>query len=56
VRLFAVTVFVDADDSVAAIQVAGDLWSNVTAVLESAALDDGTVKVRPARKGEGPQE
>jgi hypothetical protein len=55
-RRFAVTVIVEAEDSVDAIEKAGDLWVNVPAVQELAALDDGTVKVRPARAGEGPQE
>jgi hypothetical protein len=53
-RLYAVTVYVEAEDSVHAIDVAGDLWVDVEEVQHLAALDEGTVKVRPARKNEGP--
>ncbi len=48
-KLFAVTVKVEADDTIGALEAAGDLFANMEAVHQLAALENGVVAVRPAR-------
>jgi hypothetical protein len=50
-RRFAVTVYVEAEDTVGAIEAAADLFANPDALHLMAAT--GEVVVRPARKVEG---
>jgi hypothetical protein len=56
-KRFAVTVFVEADDTLGAIVAAQDylISASFSELNAETCADDGAVKVRPARKGEGPQ-
>lgn len=51
-RRFAVTVYVEAEDAVDAIDAAGDVWVDVDEMKLAAACDDGRIKIRPARRNE----
>jgi hypothetical protein len=57
VKTFAVTIYVEAEDTVAAIEAAADYLTSTDSLdlNREACADDGAVNVRPARKGEGPQ-
>lgn len=50
-RTFAVVIYVEAEDSVAALEAAGDRFANMEALRQEAALGD-RLKIRPARRRE----
>jgi hypothetical protein len=49
-KRYAVTVIVEAEDTLEAVEFAGDVFANMDAVHELAAM--GEIRVRPARKDE----
>lgn len=51
-KTYAVTVYVEAEDVLGAVEVAGDIFANMQGAREMAAA--GELKVRPARAGEVP--